>query len=158
ANGCLDKHEHFGYPRFPLPPRGYIEIVNDAVLWQPGSLEKAAVPGPFSDLDKHLSKLLRYLAILGSPNRDLLERDTALASLRTEEEPSQTTSTRHVPGAGAGSAKRGRRRRASPRKPTPLTPQQTEAMRLVGEHKGNIAAAARSAGKSRTAMDKLYKK
>jgi hypothetical protein len=50
------------------------------------------------------------------------------------------------------------RRRATARAPQPLTPKQTEAMHLVGEHKGNIAAAARAAGKSRTAMDKLYKK
>jgi hypothetical protein len=31
-------------------------------------------------------------------------------------------------------------------------------MHLVGEHKGNVAAAARAAGKSRTAMLKLYQK
>jgi hypothetical protein len=31
-------------------------------------------------------------------------------------------------------------------------------MQLVGEHKGNIAAAARAAGKSRAAMAKLYNK
>jgi hypothetical protein len=35
---------------------------------------------------------------------------------------------------------------------------QTEAVQLVGEHKGNIAAAAKAAGKSRAAMDKLYRK
>jgi hypothetical protein len=54
--------------------------------------------------------------------------------------------------------KRKHRRRATPRKSIPLTPEQTEAMQLVGEHKGNIAAAARAAGKSRAAMDKLYRK
>jgi predicted DNA-binding protein (UPF0251 family) len=51
-----------------------------------------------------------------------------------------------------------KRRRATERKPTPLTPEQTEAVQLVGEYKGNIAAAARAAGKSRTAMVKLYRK
>jgi molybdenum cofactor biosynthesis enzyme len=51
-----------------------------------------------------------------------------------------------------------RRRRASARKAVPLTAKQTEAMQLVGEHKGNIAAAARAAGKSRAAMAKLYTK
>jgi predicted DNA-binding protein (UPF0251 family) len=51
-----------------------------------------------------------------------------------------------------------RRRRVSTRKETRLTPQQTEALYLVGEHKGNIAAAARAAGISRTAMAKRYRK
>jgi hypothetical protein len=50
------------------------------------------------------------------------------------------------------------RRRATARAPRPLTGKETEAMQLVGEHKGNIAAAARAAGKSRAAMSKLYKK
>jgi len=59
---------------------------------------------------------------------------------------------------GAAPAKCVARRRASPRKPTPLTAAQTEAMQLVGEHKGNFAAAAKAAGKSRTMMIKLYEK
>jgi hypothetical protein len=55
-------------------------------------------------------------------------------------------------------SQRKRRRRPSARKPTPLTPAQAEAMHLVGEHKGNFAAAARAAGKSPTMMRKLYQK
>jgi hypothetical protein len=51
-----------------------------------------------------------------------------------------------------------RRRRASPRPIAELTPEQTEAVFLVGEHKGNVSAAARAAGKSPTAMRKLYRK
>jgi hypothetical protein len=51
-----------------------------------------------------------------------------------------------------------RRRRTSPRKPWPLTEEQTEAYHLVTEHKGNVTAAAKVAGKSRQAMRKLYKK
>lgn len=57
-----------------------------------------------------------------------------------------------------GKPGRKRRRRASPRKLTPLTPEQLEAVQLVSEHKGNIAAAARAAGKSRAAMQKLCNK
>jgi hypothetical protein len=62
------------------------------------------------------------------------------------------------PAVEARASKRKRRRRASAREPAPLTPAQTEAMQLVGEHKGNVAAAARAAGKSRAAMKKLYDK
>jgi hypothetical protein len=51
-----------------------------------------------------------------------------------------------------------KRRRCPPRNPTRLTAEQTEAVQLVGEHKGNITAAARAAGKSRQAMKKLYDK
>jgi hypothetical protein len=51
-----------------------------------------------------------------------------------------------------------RRRRQSPKKIAPLTSQQVEAMQLVAEHKGDISAAARFAGKSRQAMKKLYDK
>jgi hypothetical protein len=50
------------------------------------------------------------------------------------------------------------RRRRAPRQPTELTETQIEAVHLVGEHRGNIAAAANAAGKSRQAMGKLYKK
>jgi hypothetical protein len=39
-----------------------------------------------------------------------------------------------------------------------LTPTQIEAVQLVGEHKGNCAAAAKAAGKSPQAMRKLYLK
>jgi predicted DNA-binding protein (UPF0251 family) len=51
-----------------------------------------------------------------------------------------------------------KRRRARPRKPAPLTPEQVEAVLLVGEHKGNFTAAAKAAGKSRQAMQKLFNK
>jgi hypothetical protein len=51
-----------------------------------------------------------------------------------------------------------KRRRKAKRKPHPLTEKQLEAAQLVGEHKGDIAAAARAAGKSRTAMRNLYHK
>ena len=50
-----------------------------------------------------------------------------------------------------------KRRRQSTTPTTPLTAAQTEALQLVGEHKGNITAAA-AAGKSRQAMKKLYEK
>jgi len=55
-------------------------------------------------------------------------------------------------------AKQKRRRRAPAKEPAPLTPKETEAMQLVGEHKGNFTAAGRAAGKSRQAMQKLYEK
>jgi hypothetical protein len=61
------------------------------------------------------------------------------------------------PAVPTGKNKR-KRRRQPPRQPPPLTPEQVEAMQLVGEHKGNITAAAKQAGKSRQAMVKLYKK
>jgi hypothetical protein len=51
-----------------------------------------------------------------------------------------------------------RRRRQASKKISPLTPQQVEAMQLVAEHKGDVSAAARFAGKSRQAMKKLYDK
>jgi transposase-like protein len=48
------------------------------------------------------------------------------------------------------------RRRKSDRKPRPLTPKQAEAVQLVSEHKGNVAAAARAAGVSRSVMYRQY--
>jgi hypothetical protein len=64
-----------------------------------------------------------------------------------------------LPAAAPTPAKpRPRRRRKAARAPTPLTPQQTEAVQLVGEHGGNVSAAARAAGKSPAAMRKLYQK
>jgi predicted DNA-binding protein (UPF0251 family) len=60
--------------------------------------------------------------------------------------------------AAAPQVQQKRRRRLPPRAITPLTPEQTEAMQLVGEHKGDLSAAARAAGKSRQAMAKLYQK
>jgi predicted DNA-binding protein (UPF0251 family) len=51
-----------------------------------------------------------------------------------------------------------KRRRKAPKQPVPLTPRQAEAVHLVGEHKGNMAAAARAAGVSRPAIEKLYRK
>jgi hypothetical protein len=62
--------------------------------------------------------------------------------------------------AAAKDAKRQqrRRRRQAPRQAHPVTWKQTEALQLVGEHKGNITAAAKQAGKSRVAMSKLYNK
>src|SRR5437868_2441121 len=56
-----------------------------------------------------------------------------------------------TPASGAETTKPGvgkRRRRSGSPRPTPLTPEQTEAMQLVGENKGDVAAAARQAGKS----------
>jgi hypothetical protein len=55
-------------------------------------------------------------------------------------------------------AKQRKRRRQSIPRVTPLTPEQTEAVHLVSEHKGNFSAAARAAGKSRTMISKLYRK
>ena len=63
-----------------------------------------------------------------------------------------------LPASGDGAAKRKRRRKVGTRKNTPLTPTQVEALQLVGEHRGNKAAAARAVGISRTAMDKRYRK
>jgi predicted DNA-binding protein (UPF0251 family) len=54
-------------------------------------------------------------------------------------------------------SQRKRRRRAN-RKQVPLTGKQLEAVELVGVHKGNFAAAARAAGKSRQALQSLYEK
>jgi hypothetical protein len=50
-----------------------------------------------------------------------------------------------------------KRRRASVLRVVPLTEKQCEAAYLVGEHKGNISAAARAAGRKRQAMEKSYK-
>lgn len=71
-----------------------------------------------------------------------------------------TVYQRDLKAATARLAKRDlqRRRRAGVRQTAGLSPQQVEAVQLVGEHKGNFAAAARAAGKSRTAMAKLYEK
>jgi predicted DNA-binding protein (UPF0251 family) len=55
-------------------------------------------------------------------------------------------------------AKKPSRRRQPTREARPITPKEVEAVQLVGQHKGNVAAAARQAGKSRTAMKKLYDK
>jgi hypothetical protein len=60
--------------------------------------------------------------------------------------------------AKPGTQKGRRRRGKTPRKPSPLTEKQTEAMQLVGEHKGNYTAAGKAAGKSRQAIQKLYQK
>lgn len=58
---------------------------------------------------------------------------------------------------GSKANPRKRRRQTEPRD-VPLTPEQTEAAQLVGEHKGNFTAAARAAGKSPQAVRKLYGK
>jgi predicted DNA-binding protein (UPF0251 family) len=56
------------------------------------------------------------------------------------------------------SAKRKRRRRASAPRLVPLTNKQLEAVHLVGEHKGNVSAAARAVGISRQTMNRRYDK
>jgi len=48
------------------------------------------------------------------------------------------------------------RRHYRPRKPKGLTDKQSEAVLLVGEHKGNIAAAARASGITRKTMKQHY--
>jgi hypothetical protein len=53
--------------------------------------------------------------------------------------------------------KQRKRRRQTQKKERPLTAAQAQAMHIVGEHKGNIAAAAKAVGISRQAMDKRYK-
>jgi predicted DNA-binding protein (UPF0251 family) len=60
--------------------------------------------------------------------------------------------------AGSKAAAKKRKRRRNPIKGIRLTEKQVEAMHLVGEHKGNFAAAAKATGKSRQAMSKLYRK
>jgi hypothetical protein len=74
--------------------------------------------------------------------------DRALSDLRQLAAPTRSDKRR----------RRSKHRRSPPKKPRPLTEKQTEAMQLVGEHKGDITAAARAAGKSRQAMAKLYQK
>ena len=59
----------------------------------------------------------------------------------------------HTPGAGKG-AKR-QRRRASVRKPRPLTDRQRDALELLARHDGNVQIAAEEWGISRQAMSKL---
>jgi hypothetical protein len=49
-----------------------------------------------------------------------------------------------------------RRRRAGDKRIRPLTARETEAVHLVGEHKGNVSAAARAAGISHQAMKKRF--
>jgi len=51
-----------------------------------------------------------------------------------------------------------RRRRTPQRKLTPITDKQTEALELIGRHKGNYAAAAKEAGISRQALSKRVEK
>jgi len=59
----------------------------------------------------------------------------------------------------AGTAVRQKkRRRAKTTKVIPLTAKEAEAVQMVSEHKGNVAAAAQACGKSRAAMKKLYDK
>lgn len=50
------------------------------------------------------------------------------------------------------------RRRAASRPPAPITQRQAEAVQMMGEHKGNHAAAARAMGISASALRKLYEK
>ncbi len=50
-----------------------------------------------------------------------------------------------------------RRRAGKPRKPRPLTPRQTEVIQIVGECKGNIAAAARRFGRDRKTIEEIYR-
>ena len=66
-----------------------------------------------------------------------------------------------LPKSGVGvsaAVKSKRRRRAAHTAPRPLTVEQTEAMQLVAEHKGNFTAAGKALGKSRQAVSKLYRK
>jgi hypothetical protein len=111
----------------------------------------SAEPGSWDRLCFWVTQLLgnnqRNLEIVQDAIRDLYEESLAL----TVKAPQQL-------GEGAGRQPKRKRRRATTRRPTPLTAKQTEAMQLVAEHKGNIAAAARAAGKSRAAMSNLYKK
>jgi hypothetical protein len=65
-----------------LPPSGYLKIVRGSAHWHPADVDKLPARKPRHDLDEHLSKLLRHIAILGSSERDLFEHDTALAHLR----------------------------------------------------------------------------
>jgi hypothetical protein len=50
------------------------------------------------------------------------------------------------------------RRRQAPATTNPLTAKEVEAMQLVGEHEGNITAAAKAAGRTRQAMSKSFRK
>ncbi len=65
--------------------------------------------------------------------------------------------TAAVPSSQAAPAKKRRRRQAA-RRVIPLTGKEAEAVHLVGEHKGNISAAADAVGISRQAMKKRYDK
>jgi predicted DNA-binding protein (UPF0251 family) len=76
--------------------------------------------------------------------------DRLLAGMAPKARPPQTSKT--------DPARPKKRRRQGPRKDRPITAKELEAFRLIGEHKGNFTTAAREAGKSRTAITKLYKK
>jgi hypothetical protein len=90
---------------------------------------------------------------------ELRRRELPLVSEAPEGAEAPTPAHAATPAAADPPAKKNRRRRRNvPRKPVPLTDKQLEAAQLVGEHKGNIAAAATAAGKTRQAMEKLYKK
>jgi len=54
--------------------------------------------------------------------------------------------------------KRRKRRKVGSNEPKPLTPKETEAVHLVGEHKGNMTAGAKAMGISRQAAQKRYDK
>jgi hypothetical protein len=97
--------------------------------------------------------------------RDLRSLQTEAREAQTDEEqgpgngPSRALDNTCPPTPPKPAARRERkRRRTTPRGPTPLTGAQVEAVHLVGEHKGNVSAAAKAAGKSRQAMQKLYDK
>jgi hypothetical protein len=62
------------------------------------------------------------------------------------------------PSAPTSPAGKRKRKRKTASSPVPLTPEQTEAVHLVGEHKGDFTAAGMAAGKTRQAITKLYKK
>jgi hypothetical protein len=101
-------------------------------------------PGLRSAFEKSLLRLMRL--------RELCAPPPAGAEAPASEPALPATGTLAAP------LRRRKRRRATAWKDRPLTPAQVEAMSLVGEHKGNVAAAARAAGKSHQAMSKLYNK
>lgn len=105
----------------------------------------------------------------GTMGRDSLNRlkaKYALATGKTDDQIDVTTLKEMAdffrpPAAQAnevntGKAKSKKRRRAP--SPRPLTPKEAEAVHLVGEHKGNVTAAALAAGKSRQVMQRQYDK
>ncbi len=130
ASFC-DKSERELIAKLPAEPKGDIEAQKE---------------------DRFLAELPNRLDELEPLREDCwhliehLEHNPLAALLAT-----QSTST-------LKSQRKRKRRRQSVKKIVPITARQLEAAQLVGEHKGNVAAAAAAVGISRTAMKKRYDK
>lgn len=97
----------------------------------------------------HQSELIRIKERLRLPN-DALDGDHLARMGKAVEEAKERLQL-----GAADKKKRSNRRGAT--EPKPLTAKQLEAAQLVGEYKGNIAAAAKAVGRDRKTIEQHYK-